>query len=182
MDALMETLRRRSSREAKDDSEDESLEKNIRTGQTDFKEEAMLINHIIVCGYGYYGQKIVEHLVDLNMPYVVVEFQRSLVDLARTRGHEVLFGNAGQKSILKKAGIRGALAVIISIEDEKKAILISQRIISIDPDINIVVKSSHRQAFDILKKYRNHYIINEHEELAKLLVHYAVTCELKLNE
>jgi len=181
MDFVIERLRRQRSGRAMDEIPEE--EDMPGTGRVvEEGEKTRLDNHIIVCGYGYYGQKIVDRLVEQNMPYIVIEFQRSLVELARRRGHEVLFGNAGQKSILKKAGIRDALSVIISIEDEKKAILISQRIVSIDPDINIVVKSSHRQAFDLLKKYRNYYIIDEHEELAKLLVHYAVTCDLKLKE
>jgi len=173
MDNVMLKFRRWRSR-VSDDKEDSDTET-----ETPGKKQKME-NHIIVCGYGYYGQKIVEHLVHLDMPYLVIEFQRSLIDLAQKRGHNVIFGNAAQKSILKKAGVRGALAVIISIEEEKRAILISQRIISIDPGINIVVKSSHRAAFAVLQSYRNHYIVDEHEELAKLLVRYAITCELKL--
>lgn len=173
MDTIIQWNRRRISNSG-DQDENEEIEASSQSA-SDFK----LTNHIIVCGYGFYGQKIVEHLASLNMPYQIIEFQRSLVDLARSRGHNIIFGNAAQKSILKKAGVRGALAVIISIEEEKRAVLVSQRIISIDPEINIVVKSSHRQAFESMKKYRNHYIVDEHEELAKLLVHYAITCELK---
>jgi len=180
MDFIIQRIRAKSfNKKFQEDDHEEGVE-NIESSDQNKKEA--LTNHIIVCGYGYYGQKIVDHLVAQNMPYMVIEFQRSLVDLARSRGHNVLFGNAAQKSILKKAGVRGSLAVIVSIDDEKRAILISQRIISIDEGINIVVKSSHNKAFDILKTFRNHYVIDEHEELAKLLVHYAITCELKLKK
>jgi CPA2 family monovalent cation:H+ antiporter-2 len=136
-------------------------------------------NHILVLGYGYYGQKVVEHLENLGVPYVAVEFQKQLVDLARAKGHNIIIGNAAQKSILKKCGVLECISVIVAIDDEKIATLICQRIYSISMAINVVVKSSHQKAFTMLRNNEATHIVDEHEELSKLLVDYAISCNLK---
>jgi len=138
-----------------------------------------MYDHIIVCGYGFLSRKILEQLQALYIPYIAIEFQRGLVETGRAAGHNVMFGNASQASILKKAGIDRALGVIIAVEDEKKAALISERAGTIRPDLNIVMKSAKKEMFNYLKSNPSFYIIDENEEMARQLIHYVISCDIK---
>jgi CPA2 family monovalent cation:H+ antiporter-2 len=137
------------------------------------------LNHIIVIGYGYHGRRVVEHLEEKQIPYVVVEFRRELIDRGRAAGHNVVFGNASQKYILNKAGISTAMAAIIAIEDEKHAVLIAKRIAEIGEHINVVVKSKTEGPFKALESVPGLMVINEQEEIALTLIHYALSCDIK---
>ncbi|MDH4199292.1 MAG: cation:proton antiporter [Spirochaetia bacterium] len=139
----------------------------------------ILIDHIIVIGYGYHGRRIVEDLVQKEIPYIVIEFRHELVKRGHQAGHHVVFGNAAQKAILNKAGIQHALAAIISIEEEKQAILIAQRISEIGEHINVVVKSTTNGPFNAIQAAPGLMIVNEPEEIAKILIHYALSCDIK---
>jgi len=139
----------------------------------------LLVNHILVIGYGYHGRRVVEHLEDKQIPYIAVEFRRELVDRGRLARHNVVFGNAAQKHILIKAGINSAMAAIIAIEDEKHAVLIAKRIAEIGEHINVVVKSTSEGPLHALGSVPGLMIINEQEEIARTLIHYALSCDIK---
>ncbi|MES0488731.1 MAG: cation:proton antiporter [Leptospirales bacterium] len=138
--------------------------------------------HILVCGYGFQGRQVVEQLIKMNIPYLAIEFQRQLVDKGKAAGRNIMFGNASQKSILKKAGLRNAIAAIVAIEDEKKAALVGRRVTEAAANINVVIKVSHENLFADLKDMDGVHIINEHAALAKTLVNYAITCDIDQNQ
>jgi len=42
-------------------------------------EKSSITDHVLVCGYGGMGQKIVKRLKKLNIPYLVIERDRKLI-------------------------------------------------------------------------------------------------------
>lgn len=145
--------------------------------ETEQKTEK-LSDHIIVIGYGFHGRRVVQQLKTKFIPYIIIDFQKDQIERARQSGDPTIFGNAAQKSILKKAGITRALGVIIAMDDEKRAALIAERITGIKSAVHIVIKASDKKRFEFLNNRPGTSVVDEHEEIAKTLVHYATSCEL----
>jgi len=131
-------------------------------------------DHIIVCGYGKLGQEIVYRLKKMNINYLVLEHDISLVRLGQSRGEPVYFGNAAERSILKNAFVEDAKAVIIAINNENKLILLCEILQSFGKAIKIVAKASDYDEKRILKALQVKHIINEGRETAKALLKVAI--------
>ena len=113
-----------------------------------------------------------------QIPYLAVEYHRQLVEEGNARGHAVMFGNAAQRSILEAAGAKDAAAVIIAIEDERKILLVSEAVLELAPNANIVVKVSDAETFGELSELPIRHLLDEHAEVARVLVENALTCEI----
>ena len=109
----------------------------------------------------------------MNVNYLVLEHDINLVKLGQSRGEPVYFGNAAEKSILQKAFVEEAKAVIIAINNEKKLILLCEILKSFDKKIKIVAKASDYDEKKLLKSLHVNHIINEGREAAKALLKVA---------
>lgn len=149
-------------------------------GEIDYNlDEAETKNHIIICGYGTIGKSAAARLKEIGMPYLIIEHTHTLAMEAKGNGDPVIFGNAAQQSLLKNAGIEDATAVIIAIEDEEKIRIITEAINAFTFETNIVAKVSNRDMFAKMEGVPLRHLINGNEEIAKIMVYNALTCNLK---
>lgn len=79
-----------------------------------------LEGHVIVCGYGIVGQKLIEVLYEHNVPFVVIEIDIHKVEHLRGLGYNVIEGDATFSKTLKSAGIDSAKAVAVVMDDDAK--------------------------------------------------------------
>ncbi len=79
-----------------------------------------LKDHVIVCGYGLVGEKIVELLQQYKIPYVVVEIDKAKADILKEKGIPAICGDATSSKVLKEAGIEKAKAIAIATDDDAK--------------------------------------------------------------
>ncbi|MEM3841394.1 MAG: NAD(P)-binding protein [Candidatus Micrarchaeaceae archaeon] len=82
-----------------------------------FKQEK---DHIIICGYGVVGQKIGEVLSEHRIDFVIVEKDESLAAKLEEQGLKVLRGDATASKALKEAGIAGAKAIAVVMDNDAK--------------------------------------------------------------
>lgn len=76
-------------------------------------------DHVVVVGYGLNGQNVARVLAATRIPCVVVELNPELAAQARAAGHRVLVGDAARESILLRAGLGEARALVIVINDRR---------------------------------------------------------------
>ena len=69
-------------------------------------------DHYIVCGYGRIGKVVVEELLKLELPLIVIETDATEVQDMLERGILAIQGNAGDESVLKRAGIERAKVLV----------------------------------------------------------------------
>ncbi len=79
-----------------------------------------LYGHVIVCGYGTVGQKVIEIIMGKNLPFVVVENDPKKISHLNELGYRAVEGDATSSNTLKKAGIESAKAIAISMDDDAK--------------------------------------------------------------
>ncbi len=79
-----------------------------------------LSNHVIVCGYGIVGQKVVDILVENKISFVIIEINEKVAEKAKAKGYLVIQGDATMSSVLKEASIATARAIAIVMDDDAK--------------------------------------------------------------
>ncbi|MGC8662278.1 MAG: NAD-binding protein [Candidatus Micrarchaeia archaeon] len=77
-------------------------------------------DHVIVCGYGIVGERIVEILIEHGINVVVIETDPHKVDILKEKGVPVVAGDATTARSLKEAGISDAKFIAIAMDDDAK--------------------------------------------------------------
>jgi len=138
-------------------------------------------NHVIICGYGPLGKKMVKRFKKKDILYVILEHDNTIVDEAIEKGEESIFlANAAQKSVLEHFNIKDSLAVVIAISNDKQVRLIAENIHSFGEGINSIVKVRNDSQEEIIKDLNIKHIINSRETISNILVEKVLTCELKI--
>ncbi len=76
--------------------------------------------HVIVCGYGTVGQKVIEVLYEHGVRFVVIEIDPKKIEHLKELGYNVIEGDATISKTLKSAGIDTAKAIAVVMDDDAK--------------------------------------------------------------
>ena len=99
--------------------------------------------HAVVCGYGRVGRVIGELLQARNLPYVVIEEDRRIVEEARNAGVPILLGSASNARLLEWANVESAFVLALAIPDAFAARQATEQALSMNPSLNIVVRTDN---------------------------------------
>ncbi|MBD3794857.1 MAG: cation:proton antiporter [Epsilonproteobacteria bacterium] len=137
-------------------------------------------DHIIICGYGPLGKKMVKRFKKKGLLYVILEHDNNIVDSAIEKGEESIFlANAAQKSVLEHFNIKECLAIVIAISNDKQVRLIAENIDSFGGDINSIVKVRNDAQEEIIKDLNIRHIVNSRDTISNILVQKVIKCELE---
>jgi len=140
-------------------------------------------DHIIVCGYGSIGQKLVKIFKERNLLYVILEHDVKVVDSVIAKGEEAIyFANAAQKMVLSHFNVNHATAIIVTIENEIQRQLICENIVSFNSNINSIVNVNNSTEAEVLSALGIKHIINSRDTIADMLAEEALACHLKIKE
>lgn len=118
------------------------------------KEIAKLENHVIICGYGRNGHEAGRILRAHNVPYIVIEKNEELMEKNLLEESTLLHleGDCTDDSILLKAGIEKAKALItaLPVDADNLFIVLSAR--GLNEKIQIISRASNANSIAKLKK------------------------------
>ena len=77
-------------------------------------------DHVIVCGFGIVGQSIVRVLAEHKIPFVVVDKDPKMVEIAQTMGYRCIEGDSTLSKTLRAANITTAKAIAIAMDNDAK--------------------------------------------------------------
>jgi len=138
-------------------------------------------DHIIVCGYGPVGQKLVKKFRERGLLYIVLEHDVKIVDKVIAQGEEAIyFANAAQKMVLSHFNVNHCTAIIVTIENEIQRQLICENIASFNPNINSIVKVNNSAEEEIFSQLGMKHIINSRDTIADMLAEEALACNLQV--
>ncbi len=136
-------------------------------------------NHVIVCGYGPIGQKVVKTLKERNLLYVILEHDVKVVDAVLAQGEEAIFlANAAQKMVLKHFNIESSASIVVTIENELQRRLICENIASFSDRVKSVVKVNNEEEEKVYKEMGITTVINARDTIANLLSEEVMVCHL----
>ena len=97
-------------------------------------------NHVIVIGYTHLGARIVQHLREARLPYVLVDRDPAVVDDLVRIGEPVIVDNAKLDSTLVDAGIAHARTVVVATNNVETALLVTKKAREKNPKAHIIVR------------------------------------------
>jgi len=140
-------------------------------------------DHIIVCGYGPVGRKLVKKFKKRKLLYIILEHDVKIVDEVIAKGEEAIyFANAAQKMVLSHFNVNHCTAIIVTIENEIQRQLICENIVSFNPDINSIVKVNNNAEEEVISALGIKHIINGRNTIANMLAEEALACHLQIKE
>ena len=74
--------------------------------------------HYIVCGFGRMGEKVCESLEKRNISFVVIDQQRTKIDICNERGWPNICGDVTDDDVLHKAKVSNASGMAIAEEGD----------------------------------------------------------------
>ncbi|MCF6205890.1 MAG: cation:proton antiporter [Sulfurovum sp.] len=136
-------------------------------------------DHVIVCGYGPIGQKVVKTLKERNMLYVILEHDVRVVDTVLAEGEEAIYlANAAQKMVLSHFNVEHSAAIVVTIENELQRRLICENIASFSDRVKSVVKVNNEEEEKVYKQMGITTVINARDTIANLLSQEVLVCHL----
>lgn len=141
-----------------------------------------LRDHVIICGYGRSGQYLGRFLREENIPYVALDMDASRVKEAAAAGENVIYGDAGRRSVLEAAGLGRAKAVIVSYAETRATMKVLHVIQEKNPSLPVIVRTHDDSEMDVLRDAGAAEVVPEILEGSLMLASHAlVTLGVPLN-
>jgi voltage-gated potassium channel len=98
-------------------------------------------DHVVVCGIGRLGVRVLEELASAGVPVVGIEKEEDgrFLPQARQLGAPILVGNMKDDAMLVSAGISHARAVVIATNDDMGNLEVALDSRRLNPDIRVVM-------------------------------------------
>lgn len=130
-----------------------------------------LQQHAVLVGYGRVGKCIADGLKERQIPFVVLENRKELVDKLREEGDNALWGNAVGHDIFVEANIATASYLFVAIPGIFESGQLINRARELNPYIEVIVHSHTEAESEYLEKYGvNHIVMGEKEIASGMLL------------
>jgi len=130
-------------------------------------ERKYLEKQVVLVGYGRVGQRIAEALSNREIPFVVAEQNRELVERLRERGIPSVSGDAADPSVLIQAHIADADTLVVTLPDPINIRQMVDTARTLNPDIEILLRTHSEAESEMLRKDKLGTVFFGEEELAK---------------
>jgi len=113
-------------------------------------------DHIILVGLGHLGRRVADLLQKRGKEFVVIVLPRDkerneCLDELKAKGIPVIFGDASLSRTLKRANVKKAKALLITIDDDLINSVIAERAKELNPSIRIVARVFREELAKMLR-------------------------------
>ncbi|MBI4346882.1 MAG: NAD-binding protein [Elusimicrobia bacterium] len=117
-------------------------------------------DHTIIIGYTHLGARLVEHCRQKDLPYVLIERQRALVDDLVRAGEPVIVDDAKTKDALPSANIAQAKRVILASNNIETALLVTKRAREANPNVQVIVRCGDDELVEVMQHLGAHHVFS----------------------
>ena len=110
-----------------------------------------LKSHTIVCGYGRNGKQAVIKLKNFNMPCVVIEKDKALIEQLERDNILYVEGDATQDEIIQKAAVHNAKSLITALASDADNLFVVLSARQMNKDMIIISRASNESSVNKLK-------------------------------
>jgi CPA2 family monovalent cation:H+ antiporter-2 len=130
-------------------------------------ERKYLEGQVVLVGYGRVGRRIAAALQANNIPFVVAEQNRGVVEEMRKSGIAAVSGNAAEPEVLIQAHIARAAMLVVATPDPLSVRLMADTALALNPGIEIIVRTHSEEESLLLRKDGVGLVFFGEEELAR---------------
>jgi voltage-gated potassium channel len=120
----------------------------------------LLKGHVVVCGLGRTGKRIIDRLTDAGMTVTAIDNNETLVQDAQNRGIIAIRGDATNDETLYKAGLDNAASIAAVTSSDAVNAMICLSAHAIAPDVNIVARAEDESAICKLQRAGAHEVLS----------------------
>lgn len=116
--------------------------------------------HVIICGFGRYGQEIASHFDRHDEPYLIIDQNQDLFDIIQgKKDSHFINGDATNDETLEYAGIRKAKAIISALPEDTDNVYVVLTARQLNPNIKIISRATYAKATQKLKRAGADHVI-----------------------
>ena len=133
-----------------------------------------LTGQVVLVGYGRVGRRIAEALAEHQIPLVVAEQNRELVEELRARGVDAVSGDASDPMVLAQAHILRAGMLVVATPDTfaaRKMVEIARRV---NPRIEVVLRTHSEEEAELLRGEAIGAVFMGEHELAQSMIRHVL--------
>ncbi len=131
-------------------------------------------DHYIVCGFGRVGREVIEEFRDAGSPFVVLDFNPEVLEIARQQGVPYVEGSGTKDEDLAAAGLDRARGVVACSDSDVDNLYICVSAKSSRPDVQIVARASTEDAASKMLRAGADRVVQPYsaagQEMAKLML------------
>jgi len=131
-------------------------------------------DHYIICGFGRVGRQVAEEFKDAGMPYVVLDFNPDVLEIAREQDVPYIEGSGTNDDDLAAAGLARARGLIASSDSDVDNLYITVSARAERPDLMIVARASTEDAAQKMLRGGADRVVQPYsaagQEIAKLML------------
>ena len=127
------------------------------------KRVKQMKDHVIICGYGRIGQRIVTSMIDRDVPYVVIEKDETIARELEQKNFSFLQGNATEDDTLTKANIRDARCLVAVLNSNADNVYVTLTARSMNPALYIIARANDKSSETKLKHAGATRVISPYE-------------------
>ena len=125
----------------------------ITLGRRQMKNKiAKLREHFVLCGYGRVGQEIAGVFAEEQVPFVVIDKDKDIINKAEEDNRLYLLADATNDETLKEAGIEHARGLVVAVASDADSTYITLSARQLRPELFIEARASSSEAETKLKK------------------------------
>ncbi|TWD86199.1 Kef-type potassium/proton antiporter (CPA2 family) [Variovorax beijingensis] len=128
-----------------------------------------LSSQVVLVGYGRVGRRIASELEAHDIPYVVAEQNRELVEKLREAGVAAVWGDAADPAVLIQAHIARARVLVVAIPDTMNVRQMMETARTLNPAIETVIRSHNEEEAQLLTREMAATVFLGEQELAQAM-------------
>jgi len=134
--------------------------------------QSQLTGHAVLVGLGRVGSLVGEALLAQGRPLLVIEDRPELTGPLKTRGIEVITGNAAAPPVAKSANIARARWLVVAIPNAFEAGEIVEQARAVNPTLEIVARAHSDAEVEYLRGFGADFIIMGEREIARGMIEH----------
>jgi len=130
--------------------------------------------HVILCGFGRVGQNLARVLESQGHEYFAMDLDPARVRAGRAAGLPVIFGDASDPELLRRAGLAQASAVVVTFSDPAVALGIVRSVRAERVDVPLLVRTADDTRLEELMSAGATEVVPETFEASLMLASHAL--------
>ena len=132
-------------------------------------EARFLSRQVVLVGYGRLGRRLAAQLQANDVPFVVADQSRELVERLRAQGLAAVWGNAAEPAVLIQAHIARARVLVVTTPDTLNILQMIETARTLNPPIEIVVRGHNETEAQLLEQEASATVYLSEPELAQAM-------------
>lgn len=131
-------------------------------------------DHVLIVGFGRGGQTVGRVLAQEDIPYFALDLDIVRVQVARSAGEPVSFGDAKRREVLEAAGLGRAKMVVVTLNNMHETQHVLDNVLSMYPNMPVYVRATNDDYVKTFTDIGAEEAVSDTKETGLVLAGYAM--------